>query len=146
MSLTPDLVVYDADQVSIVFGPVAIDGFADGEFCSIEPGADIFTLYVGTDGKAVRSKTLRRDAIINVMTHQGSAANDALCAIAVLDRDAPNGAGIHSLWIRDRGGRALYTAQQCWIAAFPTVSFDREAKERAWKLQCAVLERFDGGN
>lgn len=146
MALTPGLTLYDPDQVTVAFGPVIVDGYADGEFVSIEPASEIFTRYVGTDGKVTRSKQLRRDATITFTLASSSATNDALTAIAELDRSAPNGAGIYPLFIRDNGGRALYTAAQAWIEALPTVTFDRQATPRAWVLACANLVRVDGGN
>lgn len=146
MALTPHLTIYDADQVTVAFGPILLDGFADGEFVSIEPAAEVFTRYVGTDGKVTRSKTLRRDATVTINLAQSSAGNDALSLVHILDRDAPNGAGIHPLYIRDRSGRSLFTAAQSWIEAVPTASFDREAGTRTWVIACAKLERIDGGN
>jgi hypothetical protein len=146
VALTPTLTIYDPDRVTVAFGPVIVDGYADGEFVSIEPASEIFTRYVGTDGKVTRSKQLRRDATIKFMLSSASATNDALTAIAELDRRAPNGAGIYPLFIRDNSGRALYTAAQAWIEALPTVSFDRQATVREWSLACADLIRVDGGN
>jgi hypothetical protein len=146
MSLTPGLTLYDPDLVTVAFGPIIVDGYADGEFVAIEPASEIFTRYAGTDGKITRSKQLRRDATITFTLASSSATNDALTAVAELDRRAPNGAGILPLFIRDNGGRALYTAAQAWIEALPSVTFDRQATPRAWVLACADLIRVDGGN
>jgi hypothetical protein len=143
---TPQLTVYDADQVTVALGPISCDGFQDGEFVSIAPATGTFTTYVGTDGKACRSKTLNRTATITISLGQFSLSNDLLGALHVLDRDAPNGAGVVPLFIRDRSGRALYTAAQAWISKAPDVTFDREATARVWEISCAKLERVDAGN
>jgi hypothetical protein len=146
MAFTPQTTTYDFDQVTVALGPILVDGFQDGEGVSIEPGAETFTMVVGTDGKVTRSKTLNRTAKVNISLLQSSASNDALSVLHILDRDAPNGAGIVPLYIRDKSGRALYTAAAAWIEAAPTVSFDREATPRVWVIACSKLERVDGGN
>lgn len=143
---TPQLTIYDFDQVTVAIGPILIDGFADGEGVVIEQEASTFGHVVGIDGKVMRSKTLTRTATVTLNLLQGSAANDLLSALHILDRDAPGGAGVVPMFIRDRNGRALYKAAQCWIMTAPTVTFDREATTRTWVIACAKLERVDGGS
>jgi hypothetical protein len=75
-----------------------------------------------------------------------SDSNDILSAVSNADKKSPNGAGIAALYIRDRSGRAVYSAAECWIKGGPPVEYGRGVKMRDWKLRCAVLERFDGGN
>ena len=145
MALTPDLTIYDFDQVTCVFGPIIMDGFQDGEGITIEQ-EPTFTDKKGLDGKVTRSKTLDRRATITINLMQVSAANDLLSALHALDRDAPNGAGIVPITIRDRNGRAVFSAAQAWISQAPQVTFDQEATVRAWVIRCAKLNRVDGGN
>lgn len=146
MALTPRLVTYDFDRVIFTLGPVIVDGFNEGEGFTIstEP---TFSAKVGADGKVTRSKTLDRTAMIELKLMQSSAANDQLSALHVLDRDAPNGAGVVPLFIRDGSGRARYKAAEAWIESAPAdVSFSNEASVRTWVIRCAQLERFDAGN
>jgi hypothetical protein len=77
---------------------------------------------------------------------QTSAANDALSALHELDRDAPNGAGIVPLYIRDRNGRSLHTAAEAWVQKAPDVSYDRTPTARVWEIGVAYLINFVGGN
>jgi hypothetical protein len=137
---------YDADQVTVALGPIMLQGFQDGEGVTIEQAAETFTAVVGMDGQVTRSKTLNRMATITIKLMQSSTANDLLSALHILDRDAPNGAGVVPLYIRDRNGRSLYTAAQAWISAPPSVTYDREATSREWVIQVARLERLDAGN
>jgi hypothetical protein len=146
MSGTNYLSIYDFDRVTIAVGPILVDGFQDGEGFVLEPATETFTYVVGTDGKVARSKTLNRTAKLTINLLQTSATNDQFSALHILDRDAPNGAGIVPLWIRDQNGRALYSATQCWISKAPTATFDREATVRVWEISIARLERIDGGN
>lgn len=146
MAGTNYLSIYDLDQVTIAIGPILCDGFQDGEAFTLEPATETFTMVVGADGKVARSKTLNRTAKLTLNLLQTSATNDQLAVLHNGDRDAPNGAGIVELYIRDRNGRALYTAAQCWVSKAPDVTFDREATARVWEISIARLERFDGGN
>lgn len=139
--------VYDSDQVSISIAGLPVEsGYADGEFLRIEQEADDFTDVVGTDGVVSRSKTFDRRATITILLMQTSDGNALLSGLSNLDREAPNGAGVGALLIRDRQGTSLYQADSAWIMKPPNVSFDREATSREWTLRCDNLRRLDGGN
>lgn len=139
--------VYDADQIVINWAGIPIDsGFADGEFCRVEQNENDFTTYVGTDGDVSRSKTNNRTAVITILLAQTSPTNAALSAVNNLDRIKANGAGVGPLLIKDKNGTSLYAAEKCWISKPPAVSFDRTTTTREWTLECASLERLDGGN
>lgn len=145
--MSHDVKVYDADQVTLVVCDLPIEsGFADGEFLRIEQDSDDFGDVPGTDGEVTRSKTNDRRATITVILMQSSSGNNLLTVMNNLDRNTPGGAGIGTLFIRDKQGTSLYTASKCWIAKPPDVSFDRLATAREWKIRCANLVRFDGGN
>ncbi len=137
---------YDADQVTIALGPILAEGFQDGEMVTIDPGAEVFTDVVGTDGQVTRSKTLNRTATVTVKLMQSSSTNDLFSTLLTTDQNAPNGAGVVPLYIRDRNGRSLHTAAQAWISAWPSVSYDRGAVMREWVIRVARLENFVGGN
>jgi hypothetical protein len=145
MAFTQDTTFYDFDQVICSLGPIIMDGFQDGEGITVEQ-EPTFTDKKGLDGKVTRSKTLDRRATVTITLMQVSACNDLLSALHVLDRDAPNGAGVVPLVIRDRNGRAVFQAAQAWISQAPQVTFDQEATSRAWVIRCAKLQRIDGGN
>lgn len=142
-----DMKVYDPDQMSLSVGGIAVEkGFADGEFLRIEQEADDFEDVAGTDGEVTRSKTNDRRATVTFILMQSAEANDLLSALSNLDRNTPNGAGVGPLLIRDRSGRAIYTAEKSWIRRPPDASFDRTATSREWTVRCADLIRTDGGN
>lgn len=138
--------VYDADQVTVNFAGILMGGFADGEFVTVEPTTDNFTSVVGTDGEVSRSKTRDRRGMVTIKLMQTSSANARLSALAKLDKETPNGAGIGALYINDRQGGSLYEAAEAWIAGEPSVSFDRGATAREWKIECSELRRVDAGN
>jgi hypothetical protein len=139
--------VYDADQITITFGGVALTGLAEDDVVTIEQDTDDFTDVVGIGSEVTRSKSTDRRATLTVRLMQTSDSNDLLSAISNADVKAANGAGISSVMVRDRGtGRALYAGAEAWIAKPPQVVYGRTAKVREWKLRISNLERFDGGN
>ena len=49
---------YDPGQVIITFGPIILEGYADGTFVSIEQNEQSFALTVGSSGEGVRGVSL----------------------------------------------------------------------------------------
>lgn len=143
---TSNTTTYDFDQVSCIFGPVILDGFADGDAITIEPDAPFFTKYVGADGKVTRAKTLNRCTKVTIRLAQSSSANDQLSAILNADLLAPNGAGIVPFALTDRSGRSVFAAEHCWISEAPSASFTNDVGTREWILECGRTELFFGGN
>ncbi len=137
---------YDPDQVTIAIAGIPIHGFADGSFCTITQEADAFSDVVGTDGEVTRSRTNDRRATCTVKLMQSSDSNDLLSALYNSDILGQNGAGVGAFLVRDRNGRALFTADACWVMKAPDVDFDRTATAREWTIRIAKLVRFDGGN
>lgn len=138
--------IYDADQVTVAILGIPMKGYADGDFLTIERDTPVFSDVVGTDGEVTRSKTNDRRAKVTLRLMQTSSSNDLLSAAVNADENAPNGAGIGAFLVRDRSGRALHTASECWISEVPSRGFGREAKEREWVIRVADLKSFDGGN
>jgi hypothetical protein len=139
--------VYDASQVSMSFMGAVIDsGYADGPFLKVEQTHQDFETVIGTDGETTRYPTLTRNAKVTILLKQSSSGNAKLSAINNIDIASHNGAGIGPMFIRDRLGTSVYSAQHCWIAQPPDVQMDRSAGPREWHLECSDLVRFDGGN
>ncbi len=139
--------VYDFDQVSNVVCGLPIEGgYADGAGIEIEPMAADFTSVVGADGDVTRSKTGDRRATIRITLMQSSESNALLSALNNIDKNASNGAGVGPMLIKDNNGSSLYAAEKSWIAKPPTVVFSPKGEARQWTIECAHLQRFDGGN
>lgn len=137
---------YDPKNVLITLGAIPVDGFADGEFVKIENNEDAFTLQVGTDGEATRSRSNNNAAKITITLMQSSLSNDLLSSLHNLDKAVPGGIGCVPLLIKDLLGRSLYAAATAWIAKRPSASFAREAGPREWVIETNELIPFDGGN
>ncbi len=137
---------YDPKLVLITLGAIPISGTADGTFLNIEQAEDAFSMQVGSDGEATRTRSNNNSATITVTLMQSSASNDLLSTLHNLDLALPNGAGCAPLLVKDLSGRALFVAEKCWIVRAPSAEFGREAAAREWQLMTDDLKRFDGGN
>lgn len=146
MATTPNLTTYEFNQVTVALGPILMDGFQNGEGVVIAHDAPRFTKVVGIDGKVTRNKSHNRMATVTIKLMQTSAQNDLLSALLNTDSEAPNGAGILPIYIRDRNGRSLHTGAEAWIEGFGDVTYDAEATAREWVIGVARLESFTGGN
>lgn len=140
--------VYNADEVTIVVGPVLITGgYADGEFLRVEQESDDTEDVVGTDGEVSVSRTNDRRATITILLMQTAASNQELSVLSNLTRNAPGGVGgFVPMLIKDRNGATLYTSENSWVRRAPDASFDRTAQSREWQVRCSNLVRNDGGN
>lgn len=131
-----DVKPYGPEEVVIAFGAIPIfAGYGDGDFCAIEYDEDSFSLQVGTDGEAARSKSNNRAATITITLMQTADANSLLQAQHNLDINSPGGAGIVPLLISDPSGNALYVAEKAWIQKAADVTFGREAQSREWVIR-----------
>lgn len=145
MGTNTQLKVYDPSEVLIQFGAITMEGYADGTFVTVDDDEDAYSLQVGTDGEAVRSKSNNRSGTITLTLLQSSQANTLLSAQHNLDRLSSGGVGIAPLLIKDNNGLAIYTAETCWIQKRPSAEFAREATAREWVLRTNNLVSVDGG-
>ena len=140
--------VYNADEVTVVLGPALIEsGLADGEFVRVEQESDDTVDVVGVDGEVSVSRTNDKRTDVTIIVMSTSSGNDSLSVLSNLIRTVPGMVGgIVPLKVKDRNGRALYTAENAWIKKPPDVSYDRQATPREWTVRAAHLIRYDGGN
>lgn len=137
---------YDPSNVSMFYGAIEMQGFAQDAAISVEHDEDDWTLVTGVDGEGTRSKTSNSSATITVSLMQSSVVNDLLSAERELDRLAPNGTGGKPLLIKDNSGRSIYAAQTAWIQKAPSAELNREATTREWVFRTDNLVAFHGGN
>jgi Protein of unknown function (DUF3277) len=140
---------YSPDQVSVVFGPVIVDGFASGDMITVEQIAPAFSRYDGADGKTMRVRSTNRSLRITIRTMQGSAANDLLSLGLQADLlPLANGANVVPFSLKDNSGRTVVGATYAWVAEWPSISFGEEAGEREWVIETSSegTVTFVGGN
>ena len=137
---------YDSDQIAATLGGITFAGYADGSWLKVEMESDDYGDAAGTDGTVVRNKTNDGRATVTVSLLQSSSTNNALSALRVLGLTQPNGGSIVPFGLKDLNGTTLCAAAHAWILRAPDQEFDRGAKSRDWKIRCADMKIFVGGN
>lgn len=142
-----DVKTYSPDEVTIAIANQLIDsGFAEGEFLSIERGANRFTTKFGTDGEAARSKNLNRSALVKIKLMQTSLGNDRLAALVALGESGVNGADVGDIVIRDLSGNMVCRGDKAWVEKEPVVSRGAETGECEWTIMVPHMDFTPGGN
>lgn len=140
---------YDPKKVIVVFGAVALTGFAEGTFITVETQGDGITAIVGCDQEVVRSispANVLKNVKISLL--QSSDSNDKLSLMH--DMDNQNGAGVFPLSIKDLSGRSLFISDQAWIVKKPVFQRGKSASDGTceWNFQAVGTEEalFIGGH
>jgi hypothetical protein len=141
-----DFKVYDPNAITCLVSLIPISGFADGSMVTVETEGEDFVDVCGTDGMVVRSKNLDKRATATIRLMQSSTSNDDLSALRLQDELAGNGAGVGPFLLKDDQGSTLVVAEKSWIMKPPVTDFDKQAKEREWKIRLAKAVIFNGGN
>ena len=137
---------YDPSHVSMFYGPIQVQGFAQDAAIAVEHDEDDWSLVVGVDGEGTRSKTSNRSATITVSLMQSSPVNDLLSAERELDNNTPGGTGGKALLIKDNSGTTIFAAETAWIQKAPAAELSREATTREWIFRTDVLVANHGSN
>lgn len=140
---------YDPKKVIVVFGAIALSGFAEGTFITVETQGDGITAIVGCDQEVVRSispENVLKNVKVNLL--QSSDSNDKLSLMH--DMDNQNGAGVFPLAIKDLSGRSLFISDQAWIVKKPVFQRGKSASDGTceWNFQAVGTEEalFIGGH
>lgn len=137
---------YNLDQLSFSLAGIPITGgYGEGGSVTIKRNSELFEVVVGRSGDVVRSRTNDESGVVELTLLQTSPDNAKLAALARLDENTPNGAGVGVLQIRDRENGDLYTSAKAWVQKLPDSGFERKASDRAWVIACAALKFFPGG-
>jgi len=135
---------YDFKQVSLIYGGRQITGFAEGTAIDVERDTDAFSLTVGADGEAMRSKSNNKSGTVTFRLLQASESNRILSELALADENGTGGP--LPLLIKDGSGSDLHADDQAYIQKLAQASYGNEANEREWIIRCPSLQMFLGGN
>lgn len=135
---------YDAKQVTVIVGGAILSGFADGSFVKVERNVDAFSLIVGADGEATRSKSNNRSGRVTVTLQQTSDSNTILAAYAAADE--LTNSGIVPVLIKDNSGVSIHSAAQAWIVKYAGSDYAKESGTKEWVMESSDLITFPGGN
>jgi hypothetical protein len=122
---------YDPNELSIVIGNKAINGFAEDSSITIEFGTP------------TRFKLNKNVAKITLNLTQSSSSNDVLSSFVELDR--VNNAGVFTIMIKDNSGTTLFASPECYIDQIPSVEFGNDNKDRSWTIIAIRPTKFIGG-
>jgi hypothetical protein len=138
--------IYNPDEITITLDGTLLEGFADGEFVTIEETSPRITSVSGSDGEVAVSKHMDRRATITVKLLATSDSNDKLDELMAMNEAGPGLPGIKPVFIRDRQGRSIHEADHAWVMEAPAVAFDRSAGSREWKIEVARLRNTIRGS
>lgn len=135
---------YDPKAVTVVVAGQIITGFAEDTFIGLARNEDMYTLQVGADGEATRSRSNNKSGRLTLTLRQGSPGNEILSALANADELAAG--GVFSMAVKDNSGTSLHSAVTAWIVKMADTEYAREAKDREWVIETDNLISFVGSN
>lgn len=139
--------VRDLDQFALSFaGQEISSGYGEGAAIKFEKVTPTTKTKEGADGSASRSKTGSRLWKVTITYLSTSDANAVLSAIAGLDENNPNGAGIAPLFVQDLQGTTEFDSPRAWIESMPSLDINQEATNVEWVLFAADATAYWGGN
>jgi hypothetical protein len=124
---------WDPDQFDLIVGPFVISGYAEGSGIEFEEDGPRFVVVKGIDGQISRSKVLPKVASFTVHLMQTSGSNDVLSGLLTTDINAPGGAGVVSVALRDKNGGTVI-AGKGWVEGLPKLTMADKASDSPWKL------------
>jgi len=143
-TITSEVRTYDPKQVIVTFGVLAISGYMDGTFISIEPEGDAFEKHKGADGSIDRVNKNSYSYAVTLTLKQTAPANVSLAALKYADQASNK--GILPLTIKDFSGTALFTANSAWIRHEPNVGYGDSMESREWIFDTGLAVSTPGGN
>lgn len=138
------LKTYDFKQVAVIVGGSLITGFAEGDAITVEHDEDDWSLQVGAEGDATRSKSNNKAGKITLRLQQASESN--LILDGYRKADLLSNAGTLPVMVKDGSGNSLHTAEQAWIVKPPSAGFGMESADREWVIQTHELISIEAGN
>ena len=135
---------YDPAAVILTVDDQNILGYADGSFVNIARNNDLFTLTVGADGEATRSKSNDLSGRITITLQQTSPSNDILSALA--DADEQSNQGVFAVQLKDASGQTLGAGERAWVVKKADAPFAKETENREWIIETNELVYTVGGN
>jgi hypothetical protein len=122
-------------RFTISIGGILIQrGFADGEFFTAEPESDTIASVAGTDGEVAVSVLYDSRWNVTIKLLQSSDANTVCSQLYNLKRRSHGAIGFFPFLARHADtGEFLMATDACFTRP-PTLSQDRTATSREWKL------------
>lgn len=131
---------YSPKDVQISYSGIAVAGFGEDDFVSLERTSPLMTPTTGADGILTRTKVADRTGTITITLAQTAKANSTLAAISRTQELAKDLA-VGNIIISDPSGSVLAVGINSVLAALPSVSLGSEATNgKEWQFHCEILD------
>lgn len=136
---------YDPSSVTcLVAGLLALDGFVDGSFITINKERQPFQSITTPDGTTARLHNEDSTYRVSITLHSGSSSNDFLTKLWLLDEVSERGK--FPLMIKDGSGTDLFFSTTTWVEGVPQIVKSNGVDARTWILKSAFAVVNVGGN
>lgn len=135
---------YDPSEVSVIIGGQIITGFDEGDSIEVAMNEDAFTLKVGSQGDATRTKNANLSGTLKLVLQQASEANAVLQGL--LTQDQLSGNGTFPFLVRDNSGNDVHKAETAWVKRQPNAAYGKESGTREWMIESGRVLSILGGN
>ena len=134
----------DPDRCQCLIALVPISGWDESSMISVKTDGQQFTFKKGAAGDISRSKNYPTATLtFNLMNT--SKSNNFLSALLQLDRNAPNGAGVFPVLVKDLNGLSLVASDICWIEQDAGLERGAEAQGIQWVFRLTDAKIFIAG-
>ena len=135
---------YDPLKVAIHIGGIAVEGFADGTFITVNRNSQSWTNQSGAGGESARSKSNDKSGTVELTLMQSSLTNDRLSSLMLADENV-GGSGKFGFTMTDANGNTSITSTDMWVQQPPSVEYGKELSDRVWTLETGNLIYGPGG-
>jgi hypothetical protein len=138
-----DGVTYSPEDVTVVFGPWQIRGFAKGTFVEAKRTEEAWKMKHGLT-RSTRVLNPNKSGSVKVVLQADSPSNADLANALILDEKNKN--GIFPVMVKDLRGNEVASGAKAWVRAYPAMGFNDEGPTREWEIDVQCLELFPGGH
>ncbi len=141
----PRLGNYDSSQVKAAWGVIPLlAGRSAGNFITLERRVRTWTMPVGIDGEAARTRTNDFTGVAKITLRNGSLTNTALTA--ALQIDELTGVVVSPFFMTDFSGLTVWSSPLAFLEGWPVETFGSGENTRTWTLLCSPLIPLPGGS
>lgn len=135
---------YCPDDVNCLAYGIPLTGFSDGTFITITKDKVPFGTTETADGQVARLYTNSQTYTISLTFHRGSASNDILSKLWLLDELTQKAK--FPLFIKDLSGSDLFFSTNTWIEGIPSMIESANFDTRTWILRSSSAVMNVGSN
>ena len=125
-------------EAPLAGGAYIIEGYAEGEFLTIEPDGDGWTKTSGSHQQVTRNRMDMPGGMITMNLQGGSPSNQVMYDLWQADKDT--GTSTFAITVRDvRSGGKLAQSEAAYVKQVPNLVFGDEIQDVEWVIDCLFL-------